>query len=530
MTFRVPLRSIAVRLLLACAALSAFAFFTYQCEEAFFADRMARIPLFGTELAIAAQPRDPQYEFQLGQYWLIAAQQPETAIPHFERATELNPLSGRYWARLAIAYQQAGKSESASQAMDRGLRADPTTPEMLWQAANVSVFLGQQEKALDAIRRYVDSVPDQVPSAAQLAWRATGDANRVLASVLPRNVHSDLALLIALVRAVDPDASARVRVFDTDAANYFVHNLAILGTPATAPASENAAPDFDLQAAKDNARLEMVKLISQKTGRDWTKTREELEAERSRRVEQAFLNAQAGKQKLLAENADVYAAAAIVWRSLMAQPEDFDVRLSLPYIQMLIDSDQEQEAVRAWDLLSRRDPKLGASTVRPNLVKNASFENDLLNGGFDWQYTPADAYVLGIDHRNSKDGQSSLLVRFKDKPVPDAGIVQYVPVQPDTEYEFRGYMKADSIRTASGPRFVVQDVDASEPYFESPDLRRTADWSLMQGQFRTRPTAHFVAIRILRDPGTTLIKGNVWIDDLYLSAVRETNPSSVQGK
>ena len=126
---------------------------------------------------------------------------------------------------------------------------------------------------------------------------------------------------------------------------------------------------------------------------------------------------------------------------------------------------------------------------------------------------------------SAKDGSSSLLVRWENSRASSAGVVQYVPVRPDTEYEFAGYMRTSSIQTASGPRFVVQDVDAKEPYFEGPDIRRNVNWTLAQGRFRTRSTAHFVTVRVLRDPNT-LIKGNTWIDAVksLASSATETPP------
>jgi hypothetical protein len=136
---------------------------------------------------------------------------------------------------------------------------------------------------------------------------------------------------------------------------------------------------------------------------------------------------------------------------------------------------------------------------------------------------------LGIDHTDAKDGSSSLLVRFQNSRASDAGVVQYVPVHPDTEYEFTGYMKTDSIQTVSGPRLVVKDVDAEEPYFESDDFRRNVYWTQVHGQFRTRPTAHFITIRVARNSPGTLISGNVRIDGLSLSPVASVKSSASGG-
>ena len=227
MNFDLRLQSASSRLLLGAGSLLAFTVFAFHIENIFFADFLDKIPLFGTEFAVVSQPLDPQYEFRLGVHWLVA-NQPELAVPHLERATSLDPYDGRAWAQLASAYQQVGNSELASKAIDRCLLVDPTTPELLWEAANLNVVLGERVKGMDALRKFVDASPNRVPVAAQLAWRATRDARFILDRVLPQNANSDLALLTSLTRIVDPDASARIKIFDDDPANYFVHNLVVM--------------------------------------------------------------------------------------------------------------------------------------------------------------------------------------------------------------------------------------------------------------------------------------------------------------
>jgi tetratricopeptide (TPR) repeat protein len=510
------MQSAVVRVFLGLALLSGFTFLTYRAESAYFADRFSKIPLFGTELAIQTQPQDPQYEFQLGNYWMIGAQQPATALLHFVRATRLNPYSGRYWGQLAIAYQQTGDSQRATESILRSLTADPTTPDLLWQAANVYSFLGEKDKAIDAIHRFVLASPDQIPIAAQLGWRATRDANLLLDRVLPKGPNSDLSLLIALVRMQDPEASARIQTLDVDPKNFFVHNLASLAVPQPSNVDANAQATVDLAAEREKARANMLKLIAIKSGRDWTKTESELIKEHQARVDETYRQKQADKADKLADGAEAFTAAVLACKRLMAEPENFDIRFALPYIQMLVDTDQDRAAEDAWASAVNRETRLKNWSTGNNLIKNSSFEYELLNGGLDWQYTPSEATDLAIDHHTSKDGGSSLLMRFKDKPMADVGIVQYVPVRPATAYDFSGFLKTDSVEGATGVRFQVQDTDAGEPYFESADVKGTANWTKLTGRFTTRPSAHFVAIRVIRNPANTLIKGQAWADALNL--------------
>jgi|GEM_PF-4317681 Flp pilus assembly protein TadD len=523
MVFTIPTKSPLAKLVLGMVVLGIFGWFVYRAETDYFADHMSKIPLFGTESAILAQPSNPDYEFQLGNYWLVAGQQPELALPHFERAVRLNPYGGRYYGQLAMAYQQMGNADRANDAIGHALSVDPNTPELLWEAANIYAFLGDREHASAIVHRYALADPDQVPLAAQLAWRTAHDAQDILENVLPRGAHADLSLLTVLVRSVDPTASAKIKILDTDPNDYFVHNLALVASRVESPADSAGAETkgIDLVAAREKAREEMLRLIAEKTGRDLMKTEDELQSNRERLTRDQYVQNQAEKRQRVLDNKDVYAAAAFAWGHLMAQPEAFDFRLGLPYVQMLVDADLDDAATHAWQLLVSREKRLSSWNATGNLLKNASFEYEILNGGLDWQYTSSDLYRLAIDHRNANAGSSALLIRFNDKSVADAGIVQYVPVMPNTAYEFTGYMKADSIEGATGPRFRIQDVDAQKPYFESNDIRGTTGWTKFAGDFKTSQTAHFVAVTIGRNPGNTLIRGSVWVDDLLLRPLQE---------
>lgn len=518
MTFEFSFRNVYAKALVGLIVLIGFAQVVRRAEAVFFADRLSKIPLFGTELAIQNRPNDPQFEYELGNYWLIAARQPDAALPHFRRATLLNPLNGHYWAASALASQQLGDATKAEDAAYRSLSVDPTTPELLWQAANVYAYLGQQDKAADAIERFVVSSPEQVPVAAQLGWRVLRDSHLILDRVLPKGVNSDLSLLIALVRGEDPTASGRIAVLDTDPDNLFLHHLATL---ATSLVNENVASDatgdVDLDLKKEKARAEMSFQIDRMRGADFAKTETELAQEHERLLQRAYLGRQRAKSEKAQEDGDVYEAARIAWARLLSEPGSFDARLALPYLQMLIDADLSDSAQSAWEGLVRREGRLAKWSSDSNLIKNASFEYEPLNGGFDWQYTPSSLNDLAIDHQIAKAGGSALRVRFKDQPVSDAGIIQYVAVKPHTAYEFSGFLKADSIEAATGARLQVEDNDSDAPYFLSTDIRGTTGWTKINGRFMTRDTAHFVNIRVVRDPGNTLIKGTVWVDALRLT-------------
>ena len=90
--------------------------------------------------------------------------------------------------------------------------------------------------------------------------------------------------------------------------------------------------------------------------------------------------------RLLVTNQEV-AAAENVWNRLVGLQQAFPPQLALPYFRLLIAKQEVLAAKTAWQQLSGVD-----ASLRPylpsseNLVINGGFEENLLNGGFDWWY------------------------------------------------------------------------------------------------------------------------------------------------
>jgi hypothetical protein len=109
-----------------------------------------------------------------------------------------------------------------------------------------------------------------------------------------------------------------------------------------------------------------------------------------------------------------------------------------------------------------------------------------------------------------------LRITFEGGPIENAGIRQLVPVQPDTDYEFSAYFRAQSIEGAGGPRFAIDDFYSSSTYFTSEELNGTDVWKQVSGSFKTGPSAKLIAIQIKKTPPGTAIRGRLWIDGIRL--------------
>lgn len=226
----------------------------------------------------------------------------------------------------------------------------------------------------------------------------------------------------------------------------------------------------------------------------------------------SFLRLLVGKQEI--------AAANVAWNRLIGLHEPFPVRPALPYFRLLLATQQVSQATTSWQQLAQIDKELGPYLSSPaNLVVNGGFEENLLNGGFDWWYEPNPHAKLAIDTDQFYSGTRSLSVTFDGRNAPDAGIAEFIPVKPGTEYEFSAYSKTQDIDSASGPRFAVRDAYTLATYALTDDLLGSNPWHQQKARFHTGASTDMVFVIIARDPPGPLIRGKLWVDDLKLTEV-----------
>jgi len=180
---------------------------------------------------------------------------------------------------------------------------------------------------------------------------------------------------------------------------------------------------------------------------------------------------------------------------------------------------QGAAAQQAWRQLASLDPSLSPYLASPsNLVVNGGFEEKILDGGFDWIYVAKPHVDVAIDTSEFHSGARSLSISFDGRNPGDAGIYQFIPVKPNTEYKFTAAYRTEDILTASGPRFSISDAYSDISYLLTDDVMGTSPWRQQQSQFRTGPSTDLLLLRVARQPAAPLIKGKLWIDDLRLVA------------
>jgi tetratricopeptide (TPR) repeat protein len=211
------------------------------------------------------------------------------------------------------------------------------------------------------------------------------------------------------------------------------------------------------------------------------------------------------------------AAAENVWNHLIALNQEFSTKLAFPYFGFLIAKQEVAAAQTAWQQLAVLDWSLQPYLPsQENLIVNGGFEENLLNGGFDWWYESNPHAVLAIDTSEFHSGTRSLSVTFDGQRASEAGVSQFIPVKPNTDYEFSAESRTEDIESASGPRFAIVDAYTNASYVLTDDVLGTNPWRVQHARFQTGPNTNLVLLKIVRQPANPLIRGKLWIDDLRL--------------
>ena len=177
----------------------------------FVADHFSKkLELASLQKAATLEPENADYQYRLGNYFLQTQRDPETAIPFFKSATALNPYDASYWLELSRTYRRQGNRDRQKDALQHATIADPSNPDVAWDAANFYWSIGEKDRALREFRVVLENDPYLPPAALNACWRIEPDVKALLRVVVPRNADIYSTFLEFLISKNEPDAAARV--------------------------------------------------------------------------------------------------------------------------------------------------------------------------------------------------------------------------------------------------------------------------------------------------------------------------------
>lgn len=413
---KIPFKSPARKLLVTAIAVVCSIVYVGLTASRFAASWLgSRIQLSSLKKAAWLDPSNADYRDHLGRFYDLVARDPALAVGEYRAAVQLDPHAARYWFDLAGTYQVLGDTANQSAALEHAIQADSMTPDVAWEAANLYLVQGENEKALREFRVVMAGDPELTPAAIRFCWHIEPDVDALLRDVIPPRSEAYVAFLGLLQTKQETDGAAKV------------------------------------------------------------------------------------------------------WDAMVQAHVPFERSLAYDYIRYLIQHKEVDEAVAAWHQTADR---FGLSSYLPslaNLIINGSFSLELLNAGFDWQYQNQSGVDLTLDASDFHAGLRSLTITFDGPGITDAGIYQFVAVQPNTTYDFSAYYKTSEMEGAGGPHFTIQDMYTQAVYYESDELKDVSFWKSADGEFTTSPECKLVVLHLRRLPAGSPIRGKLWIDDFHLT-------------
>ncbi len=213
---------------------------------------------------------------------------------------------------------------------------------------------------------------------------------------------------------------------------------------------------------------------------------------------------------------DQSAGAGEAWVHLTQMHQAFDPKMVFFYFDYLFQRGDGPGARVAWRSLVESDPALGNYSPSANLIVNGGFEEELLNGGLDWEFRTASGTTFAIDTSTFHSGARSLGISYNGESNLEAGVSQQIPVESNSRYELGGYTKGDQIFTANGAYLAVSDARTSNLLAKTEEFAGSYPWKPTYLEFQTGPNTTVIALKLNRNPGGTRIRGKLWLDDFSL--------------
>lgn len=214
-------------------------------------------------------------------------------------------------------------------------------------------------------------------------------------------------------------------------------------------------------------------------------------------------------------------AAMAVWKRIAAHEDSFPASNAFPLLDMLIATGHANEARLVWNQTVQAAGLPRRSDAGESLVWNGGFENEPLDGGFDWRFFPIEGAEMKWDEAYLHSGGRSLRVDFDGKTNVDfANVWQYVAVSPSTAYRFSAFFRTEDLTTDSGIHFEIRDVSRpGTPVRSTPNLVGSQNWAEQNVEILTGPDTSLLQIVLRRTPSDKLgnkIRGTAWVDDVTL--------------
>ncbi len=214
-------------------------------------------------------------------------------------------------------------------------------------------------------------------------------------------------------------------------------------------------------------------------------------------------------------------AALVVWGRLRKLNQPFAMASTIELVNELIREDHMRDARDVWKEALQATGWPHSTGDDASVIFNGGFEQDFLNGGFDWRESRADGASYAFDDGVSHTGRRSLRVSFDGAAnINFQNIFQYAAVEPRHRYRFAAFFRTEGISTDSGMRFEIFDPrHPAEVQAWTPSLLGTNPWTRETVNIESGAETRMLEILLRRTPSSKFdnkLRGIVWVDDVSL--------------
>lgn len=195
-------KSLPVKLVLIAIESAAFALLTLWIGRAYFADVVSRrLDVEDLGLAARLDPGESDYHLKLGRLYQYSLSDidPGKAIAQLTRAAQLDPMDPQAWLDLGAAQVVAGQIDQAAISLRQADYLAPNLPGFQWAIANFFLLHGNVGEAMRHFKVVLAGTQRYDGVIFNTAWKAVGDGDQILATLIPDRPVTEFAYLYFLV-------------------------------------------------------------------------------------------------------------------------------------------------------------------------------------------------------------------------------------------------------------------------------------------------------------------------------------------
>lgn len=152
----------------------------------------------------AASRLDPgnfDYVVRLGRIYQysVTDADPQLARKELIHAVQLNAYNAQAWLDLATSYEFQGETKQAKICLRRVDELFPRGPHLQWAIANFYLLHRNVDEAFRHFRMVLAGSPGYGPEIYTLAWKSSGDPEKILAELVPTDADLELSYLNFLI-------------------------------------------------------------------------------------------------------------------------------------------------------------------------------------------------------------------------------------------------------------------------------------------------------------------------------------------